>query len=76
MFLQNGDGLVRFNLSGIDILFVVRLTPNQGEEPAGKTGEKFGVGERHPSQDLGIILFGFPEKSGFLVLGGNYWIHE
>lgn len=72
MLFQNTDNLKGYSLGGINRLLVVWRITDQRMEPATEVGEDLGVGERHPLQDLSIVLLGLSEKSSLLVLGGNY----
>lgn len=72
VLFQNTDNLKGRSLGGINGLLVVCSSTDQRTEPATEVGEDLRVGERHPLQDLSIVLLGLSEKSGLLVLGGNY----
>lgn len=56
----------------IDGLLVVAIETEERAVPGSEAGDDLAVGEGHPAHDGGIVLLGLAEKSGLLVLGGDY----
>ena len=74
VFVEDRNGFEGLFASFVNVLFVVRFTAGQWEEPASKGGEDLVVGEGHPADDGGIILLGLAEKAGFLILRRDCWV--
>ena len=71
MFIKNRHGFKGIFAGFVNILFVVRVAANEWAKPASKGWKDLLVGERHPAHDGGIILLGFAEKAGLLILRRN-----
>lgn len=52
----------------INILFVVRFAANKRAESAAEGGEDLMVGEGHPADDRGVVLFRFPQEASLFIL--------
>ena len=71
VLLKNLNGFFRCFGMIFDALLVVRVSSNQWTEPSTEAAEDLGIGERHPTDDGGIVLLRLAEKRCLLVLGGN-----
>ncbi len=71
VFVEHGNGL-HGGFDGFgDVLLIVGVPANEGAETGGYSGEDFVVGEAHPAYDGGVVLLGFSEEGGLLVLGSD-----
>jgi hypothetical protein len=72
--LEGTDSLGGGLLGIVHRLLVVRVTADEGAEPATEGAEDLSVGKGHPSEDGGVVLLGLAEEGGLLVLGGDCFL--
>ena len=72
MLIEDRHGFKGVFAGFVNVLFVVRVAADEWAEPASEGWENLMVGEGHPADDGGVILLGFAEKAGFLILRRDY----
>ena len=56
MLVKHADSLESFLLSVIDSLLVIGFTTEEGTEPRTDGWQDLAIGERHPSENRGVVL--------------------